>query len=330
MLCNLLRNTSSPSDSNGRDLCPCSKGSSSSSLTPRISDLDIQSTMPSRMNHMANMNGESNWNPHPYYEGKPLGATSEAPLGWTFDQDVAALSSQNSSFYHDYASPFSNSVFEGLPDITWDRTSPETTNPTTPSSPSYPPLPTTEYAPDMETSFTSGPEAQQYPTPRLLPKSHSPFDLSLQHRLRGYQHRQGRQRSPQLGLEQGITPYHRLCDPCISSSLATKREHSPDIGLGFTLGGDDDGTPDPQCDETDADAAAGSEPYAQLIYRALKSVPGHSMVLKDIYEWFEKNTDKPQTSTSAKGWQNSIRHNLSMNGVRPIHPLLQIIGTDVC
>jgi hypothetical protein len=247
-----------------------------------------------------------------------------APLGWTFDQDVAALSSQNSSVYHDYVSPFSNSVFEGLPDITWDQTSPETTNPTTPSSPSYPPLPTTEYAPDMETCFTPGPEAQQYPTPRLLPKSHSPFELSIQHRLRGYQHRQGRQRSPQLVLERRITPYHRSCDPCISSSLATKREHSPEMGLDFTLGGDDDGTPDPQLDDTDGDATAGSEPYAQLIYRALKSVPGHSMVLKDIYEWFEKNTDKPQTSTSAKGWQNSIRHNLSMNGVRILEPQLRL------
>jgi len=320
MLCNLLQSTSSPSDSKSRDIFPCSKVSSSSSLTPRLSDLDIKSTMPSRMDHAANMNGESGWHSHPYYEGRSLGVTSEAPLGWTFDQDVAALSSQNSSVYHDYVSPFSNSVFEGLPDITWDQTSPETTNPTTPSSPSYLPLPTTEYAPDVETCFTPGPEAQQYPTPRLLPKSHSPFELSIQHRLRGYQHRQGRQRSPQLVLERRITPYHRSCDPCISSSLATKREHSPGMGLDFTVGDDDDGTPDPQLDDTDGDATAGSEPYAQLIYRALKSVPGHSMVLKDIYEWFEKNTDKPQTSTSAKGWQNSIRHNLSMNGVRILEP----------
>lgn len=58
-----------------------------------------------------------------------------------------------------------------------------------------------------------------------------------------------------------------------------------------------------------------SEPYATLIYRALKSAPGHRMVLKEIYEWFERNTDKAKDTTS-KGWQNSIRHNLSMNGVR--------------
>ncbi|MCJ1479213.1 hypothetical protein MMC13_007898 [Lambiella insularis] len=65
--------------------------------------------------------------------------------------------------------------------------------------------------------------------------------------------------------------------------------------------------------DEDTDGALSSEPYAQLIFRALKSVPDHSMVLKDIYEWFEKNTDKAKDNTS-KGWQNSIRHNLSMNG----------------
>lgn len=67
-------------------------------------------------------------------------------------------------------------------------------------------------------------------------------------------------------------------------------------------------------DESDEDGSSSLEPYAQLIYRALKSVAGHAMVLKEIYEWFEKNTDKAKDPLS-KGWQNSIRHNLSMNGV---------------
>ncbi|KAI4244410.1 MAG: hypothetical protein LQ352_006818 [Teloschistes flavicans] len=64
-------------------------------------------------------------------------------------------------------------------------------------------------------------------------------------------------------------------------------------------------------EETD-DNNIDSEPYAQLIGRALKSAPGHKMVLKDIYRWFEKNTNKARSGS--KGWQNSIRHNLSMNG----------------
>ena len=67
-------------------------------------------------------------------------------------------------------------------------------------------------------------------------------------------------------------------------------------------------------DETDVDGGVSCEPYAQLIYRALKSAPEHKMVLREIYDWFEKNTDKAIANES-KGWQNSIRHNLSMNGV---------------
>lgn len=64
------------------------------------------------------------------------------------------------------------------------------------------------------------------------------------------------------------------------------------------------------------------EPYAKLIEKALKSKPSHSMQLQEIYQWFIDNTDKPRaaahSSTSGKGWQNSIRHNLSMNQVRSL------------
>jgi hypothetical protein len=57
-----------------------------------------------------------------------------------------------------------------------------------------------------------------------------------------------------------------------------------------------------------------NQPYAQLIYRALLEAPGHTMILRDIYNWFMANTDKA-ADKETKGWQNSIRHNLSMNGV---------------
>jgi hypothetical protein len=56
------------------------------------------------------------------------------------------------------------------------------------------------------------------------------------------------------------------------------------------------------------------QPYAQLIYRALLDAPNHTMILRDIYDWFRLHTDKASQSET-KGWQNSIRHNLSMNGV---------------
>lgn len=55
------------------------------------------------------------------------------------------------------------------------------------------------------------------------------------------------------------------------------------------------------------------KPYAQLIYEALIQAPGHRMLLRDIYDWFTKNTRKSVGGTN--GWQNSIRHNLSMNRV---------------
>ena len=67
-------------------------------------------------------------------------------------------------------------------------------------------------------------------------------------------------------------------------------------------------------DDEDEDDVSDGKPYARLIYEALLQAPGHRMMLRDIYEWFEQNTNKPRESGS-NGWQNSIRHNLSMNKV---------------
>ena len=55
-------------------------------------------------------------------------------------------------------------------------------------------------------------------------------------------------------------------------------------------------------------------PYAQLLYQALSEAKDNSMALRDIYTWFENNTDKTRNKET-RGWQNSIRHNLSMNAV---------------
>lgn len=67
-------------------------------------------------------------------------------------------------------------------------------------------------------------------------------------------------------------------------------------------------------EEMEEDGGSTEEPYARLIWKALMSAPGNRMVLREIYEWFENNTNKAKNSDS-KGWQNSIRHNLSMNAV---------------
>ena len=70
-----------------------------------------------------------------------------------------------------------------------------------------------------------------------------------------------------------------------------------------------------ETDGTDSAEKGDSTPYAQLIYAALMSAPNHRMILKDIYHWIEENTDKAK-DPSFSGWQNSVRHNLSMNKAR--------------
>lgn len=57
------------------------------------------------------------------------------------------------------------------------------------------------------------------------------------------------------------------------------------------------------------------KPYARLIWEALMEAPGHRMMLREIYTWFQLHTNKARES-GTNGWQNSIRHNLSMNQVR--------------
>jgi hypothetical protein len=71
------------------------------------------------------------------------------------------------------------------------------------------------------------------------------------------------------------------------------------------------------------------QPYAQLIYKALLHAKGHTMILRDIYDWFKQHTDKASASET-KGWQNSIRHNLSMNGVSTHPHPLSISPADPC
>ena len=54
--------------------------------------------------------------------------------------------------------------------------------------------------------------------------------------------------------------------------------------------------------------------YAQLLYRCLRHAPDHTMALKDVYKWVRQYSQKARDSAGT-GWQNSVRHNLSMNAV---------------
>lgn len=54
------------------------------------------------------------------------------------------------------------------------------------------------------------------------------------------------------------------------------------------------------------------EPYSKQIERCLKTFPRYSATVQQIYDWFERNTDRSRH----QGWKNSVRHNLSLNQVR--------------
>lgn len=90
-------------------------------------------------------------------------------------------------------------------------------------------------------------------------------------------------------------------NPC-SPSAKSPPDHDE---MRASSGPEEDGTADP--------------PYSLLIYQALRSAPGMKLPLQGIYSWFEKNTEKGK-DRSSKGWQNSIRHNLSMNAVGSSRP----------
>jgi Forkhead domain len=70
----------------------------------------------------------------------------------------------------------------------------------------------------------------------------------------------------------------------------------------------------PLKDEYTKQVGVYDKPYAYLLYEALRSAKDHRLSLQEIYRWFEDNTNKASDPNS-KGWQSSIRHNLSMNEV---------------
>lgn len=107
--------------------------------------------------------------------------------------------------------------------------------------------------------------------------------------------------SPPISISSSsISPRHSRDSESMSPAptVPAAESTSPRISLG---------------DSSDQEYNGGS-PYSRLIWEALISTEDKMLPLQGIYQWFEKNTTKGGNEES-KGWQNSIRHNLSMNAV---------------
>ncbi|GKT42892.1 forkhead box protein J2 [Colletotrichum spaethianum] len=125
-------------------------------------------------------------------------------------------------------------------------------------------------------------------------------------------------------FQQGFEPRHLRSERFqYESSPATDAAGSPYKSSPASFSGDfsaePDVIPDLGCQQNHLtpkpppkENASGEEPYAKLIHKALKDAPDHAMTLQELYKWFKDNTDKPRKAEGT-GWQNSIRHNLSMN-----------------
>ncbi|KAB8222679.1 hypothetical protein BDV33DRAFT_59573 [Aspergillus novoparasiticus] len=101
-------------------------------------------------------------------------------------------------------------------------------------------------------------------------------------------------------------PTAALTPPSPAFSASSRQMCSPVIKPEF-------GRADTRATPANAEEEASIDPpYSTLIYEALRNAPGKKLSLQEIYGWFEENTTKGK-DRSSKGWQNSIRHNLSMN-----------------
>ncbi|CAK3748725.1 Fork-head transcriptional regulator 2 [Lecanosticta acicola] len=66
-------------------------------------------------------------------------------------------------------------------------------------------------------------------------------------------------------------------------------------------------------EEEEREGADPADPcYAQLLYQCLKEAPDYTLSLRELYEWIAQHSQKAKDPKN-RGWQNSVRHNLSMN-----------------
>ena len=172
------------------------------------------------------------------------------------------------------------------------------------------------------------PERNAFGTPQMSYSQSQPHQVPFPHN--GHLHPRG--------VGHNLTQAHQFSSPpTMTTNLGTpptSREHTPhshgsrSISPSYNnilsptvswsqLDGTTDFTHAPMdgshaCDTTRENS--NNVPYNQLLWQCLMGMHGYEAQLKDIYSWFEQHTEKAKDPRQ-KGWQNSIRHNLSMNEV---------------
>ena len=281
-----------------------------------------QTTMPSRVPYPPDLEPQFCWNAHVPYGDRSIALSSVESFNLSLCPSPA-VSYPGPPGYHYNSEPFIESALDtpsldgSTQDHPWDCPSSDQTALNTPTS-------TFSYNFNVQDTdslkiMLSENSQEQLPYMHGFPKTQSPRTYP-QHLLSRRPFGKRQRDSESLVTDSG----EMLCPEKMTRASGphmepSKAELSPDPDVEMSMDYcDGNGIATPNADDTDGEGGANSEPYAQLIYRALMSAPNHAMVLKEIYEWFEQNTDKAKIapSSSAKGWQNSIRHNLSMNGVR--------------
>ena len=126
-------------------------------------------------------------------------------------------------------------------------------------------------------------------------------------------------------FDRPVNPYYNQYNPIMGQSQsgsALEQNYSGYEELAMEMNASPRAEQQGRVDDSDQASQPEDTPYAQLIYQALMSVDNHQMILKDIYKWIAENTDKA-ADPEFTGWQNSVRHNLSMNHVSN-DPLLSL------